>query len=252
MINLDTIVIVSGGFDPIHSGHIELFKNAKKAGDKVIVLLNSDSWLIRKKGKFFMDWVCREIILSSISYIDEVHTVDDRTDTVIAGLRKIREKYKDNRIIFANGGNRKSDTTPEVSVCIELEMEMHWNMDMGTTMSSSALLIKFSQIKETRGWGYYSILAQGDRYKVKELFIKPFCGISLQKHMFRSEHWTIVSGVAAVLNDNKTSIVRENESVFIPVGNIHRLRNNTNCPIKVIETQVGSYLEEDDIIRLSS
>lgn len=250
MDNLDTIIIVYGAFDPIHSGHIELFKNSKEVGDKLIVLLNSDSFLTKIKGKPFMDWTCRKIILSSIVYIDEVAGLDDRGGTICLGLRKIRKKYPDNQIIFANGGDRKIDTTPEVSVCKELGIEMYWNMDSGKTMSSSDLLLNYTHITKTRGWGSYTIIAQGDRYKVKELLIKPFRGITLQKHEFRSEHWTIVNGVATVLNGNKTSIVRENESVFIPVGNIHRLRNNTTQSIKIIETQVGNYLEEDDIVRL--
>ena len=94
------------------------------------------------------------------------------------------------------------------------------------------------------------LYSKGPRYKVKELLIKPYCGISLQKHAFRSEHWTVVNGVATVFIDRDTIVVRDNETVFIPVGLVHRLVNNTNHPIKLIEIQVGTYLDEDDIIRL--
>ena len=111
------IVVVSGGFDPIHSGHIEYFKSAKEHGDKLIVALNSDKWLERKKGKFFMPFSERYSIVSSIYYIDEVIDFDDdHLGSCINALEKIKKLYPDDEIYFANGGDRNNQNIPEMSV----------------------------------------------------------------------------------------------------------------------------------------
>lgn len=109
-----TTVCVSGGFDPIHHGHIVLLEEAADYG-KVLVLLNSDEWLRKKKGYVFMDWRYRRKILESIKYVDRVAPVDDLIDgTVCAALEAYMPTY------FANGGDRTAENTPELKLCEKL------------------------------------------------------------------------------------------------------------------------------------
>ena len=100
-----------------------------------------------------------------------------------------------------------------------------------------------------RPWGWYEVIDQGERFKVKNIEVKPGHRLSLQKHHHRTEHWVVVSGTAEVqLNENK-QLLGENQSMYIPLGCIHRLSNPGKIPLKIIEVQSGPYLEEDDIER---
>jgi mannose-1-phosphate guanylyltransferase/mannose-6-phosphate isomerase len=101
-----------------------------------------------------------------------------------------------------------------------------------------------------RPWGYYQGVDEGDRYQVKRIVVKPSGKLSLQKHLHRAEHWVVVRGAAQVSVDGKEALVTENESVYLPLGCVHRLVNPGKIPLELIEVQVGSYLGEDDIIRL--
>ena len=104
-------------------------------------------------------------------------------------------------------------------------------------------------MKEERPWGWYEVIDQGDRFKVKNIEVKPGHRLSLQKHHHRTEHWIVVSGTAEVqLNDSK-QLLGENQSTYIPLGCMHRLSNPGKIPLKIIEVQCGSYLEENDIER---
>lgn len=101
-----------------------------------------------------------------------------------------------------------------------------------------------------RPWGTYTVLEESNGYKIKRIEVKPNSRLSLQKHKFRNEHWVVISGVATVEIDDKKFLLNENESTYIKAEQIHRLSNNTNNPLVIIEVQVGSYTGEDDIIRL--
>jgi mannose-1-phosphate guanylyltransferase/mannose-6-phosphate isomerase len=101
-----------------------------------------------------------------------------------------------------------------------------------------------------RPWGYYQDVDIAPRYRVKRIVVKPGSKLSLQKHFHRSEHWVVVKGTAEVTLGNDVRSVHENESIYIPIGNIHRLANPGKIPLELIEVQVGSYLGEDDIVRL--
>jgi mannose-1-phosphate guanylyltransferase/mannose-6-phosphate isomerase len=101
-----------------------------------------------------------------------------------------------------------------------------------------------------RPWGYYQGIDEGARYQVKRLMVKPGSKLSLQKHFHRAEHWVVVKGTAEVTVNDKVSTVHENESVYIPIGGVHRLANPGKIPLELVEVQVGSYLGEDDIVRL--
>jgi mannose-1-phosphate guanylyltransferase/mannose-6-phosphate isomerase len=101
-----------------------------------------------------------------------------------------------------------------------------------------------------RPWGFYEGLIRGDRFQVKRIVVKPGAKLSLQKHFHRAEHWVAVAGSALVTRDGETTLLRENESVYLPLGCEHRLENPGRIPLTLIEVQSGSYLGEDDIVRL--
>jgi len=113
---MKNIVVVSGGFDPIHSGHIAYFKAAKALGDQLIVGVNSDEWLIRKKGKAFMPMHERQAIVQSIKYVDYVIRFNDDDDSAILLLKLVKQTWPNDKIIFANGGDRNESNNREISV----------------------------------------------------------------------------------------------------------------------------------------
>ena len=128
-------VMVSGGFDPIHGGHVQMIRDAARYGD-VIVVANSDEWLMRKKGYVFMSFEERAKILKEIKGVIVVSAVDDSDDTVCNAIRMLRPDY------FANGGDRGKTNTPEQDVCEELEVEMLWGIGGSYKFNSSSDLAK--------------------------------------------------------------------------------------------------------------
>ena len=104
-------------------------------------------------------------------------------------------------------------------------------------------------MKEERPWGWYEVIDQGDRFKVKNIEVKPGQRLSLQKHHHRTEHWIVVSGTAEVQLNETRQLLGENQSTYIPLGCMHRLSNPGKIPLKIIEVQSGAYLEEDVIER---
>jgi cytidyltransferase-like protein len=129
------LIAVSGGFDPIHKGHIRMIREAAKLGD-VIVILNSDDWLVRKKDYKFMDFIERSYIAGSVKGVVMTSGVDDSDGTVCEALRRIKPDA------FANGGDRYNTNTPEMDVCKELGIEMLWNIGGEKEQSSSNLVDK--------------------------------------------------------------------------------------------------------------
>jgi D-beta-D-heptose 7-phosphate kinase/D-beta-D-heptose 1-phosphate adenosyltransferase len=126
-------IAVSGGFDPVHVGHVRMIQGAALNGD-VLVIVNSDEWLLRKKGYVFMPFNEREEILLAIKGVTRVVPVDDSDGTVCDALRKYLPDF------FANGGDRVQTNTPEMSVCEELGIEMVWNIGGEKIQSSSDLV----------------------------------------------------------------------------------------------------------------
>ena len=137
------IIILSGGFDPVHKGHVRMFKEASKLG-KVFVGLNSDEWLIRKKNKFFMPFEERKEILDAIKYIDKTKSFNDDDDTACDLIKKIHSEYSDKyNVFFGNGGDRTNKTTPEFEFCNNNNIDMIWGLGGGKIQSSSELLKKW-------------------------------------------------------------------------------------------------------------
>ncbi len=128
----DTIC-VSGGFDPVHIGHLRMIQEAAQYG-QVIVIVNSDEWLMRKKGYIFMPFEERCEILRGFAGVVQTSGVDDSDGTVCEALRRLKPTY------FANGGDRKTDNTPEMDVCAEENISLLWTMGGGKIQSSSTLV----------------------------------------------------------------------------------------------------------------
>ena len=136
------ISLVSGGFDPIHRGHINYIRAAKELGDELCVGLNSNTWLERKKGKFFMPSYERKEILLAIKYVDNVILFDDSDETANDIIKQVCSLYRDFdvNIYFANGGDRGKGNVPELDVCKDLKVVMLWGIGGGKIQSSSWLI----------------------------------------------------------------------------------------------------------------
>jgi len=248
------IIVVSGGFDPIHSGHIAYFKSAKELGEKLIVALNSDEWLINKKGKFFMPFKERKSIVENISCVDLViDFIDDESGSAINALTKIKEMHPTDEIIFANGGDRTKENIPEMSVDnIKFQFSVGGNEKKN---SSSWILKSWQYYHEERLWGSFYNLFEEDQIKVKELIVAPGKGMSFQKHFKRSEIWLVSKG-SCIVNyskdspDNKNNLkLKKFDHYFVPVGEWHQITNPFSEPCHLIEIQYGEECIEEDIER---
>ncbi len=135
------IILVSGGFDPIHSGHIKLINDANNYGD-VVVLLNSDTWLQNKKGKEFLPFGERKIIMQNIKGVLDVIEFDDTDNTCIDGIKKAKSFFNNKVIKFANGGDRNNNTTPEKAYCDRNNIETLFGIGGDNKSNSSSWILK--------------------------------------------------------------------------------------------------------------
>ena len=249
------LIVVSGGFDPIHSGHIAYFKSAKSHGDKLIVALNSDAWLEKKKGKFFMPFHERKSIVEAIKYVDEVISFeDDDLGSATNALIKVKEMFPEDDIAFANGGDRNKGNIPEMSVeGVEFIFSVGGDDKKN---SSSWILKKWKYFQEERVWGsYYNLFKDGD-VKVKELIVAPKQGMSFQRHKFRSEIWLVSKGCCVVNfsknnpENRETVTLKKFDKYLAKVGDWHQITNPFDKPCHLIEIQYGEEVSEEDIERL--
>jgi cytidyltransferase-like protein len=249
------IVVVSGGFDPIHSGHISYFKSAKELGEKLIVALNSDAWLIKKKEKFFMPFEERKIIIENLSMVDEVIDFDDdEFGSASQALIKIKGFYPKDKIIFCNGGDRTKDNIPEMQI-----KDILFEFGVGgedKKNSSSWILKDYQYDKEERVWGEFYNLFSNDFLKLKELIIKPKQGMSFQKHFLRNEIWFVSKGQCSVNfskddpNNFEEISLHTEETFHVQKEAWHQIFNPFDEPCHIIEIQYGEETNEDDIERL--
>jgi cytidyltransferase-like protein len=245
---MKTIVVVSGGFDPVHSGHIKLIKQARLLGDVLIVGINSDEWLARKKGRAFMPWQERLCVLNNLSSVDEVYTFDDEDGTACHLLQQVRAHYPADRIIFANGGDRTQDNIPEMAIAgVEFAFGVGGE---DKSNSSSWILQEWKAPKTERPWGYYRVLHEALGMKVKELTVMPGQTLSMQRHSSRAEYWQVSEGRCVVEGEGRrqTSLATH-DSYQIPTNEWHRLYNPFDQPCCIVEIQYGPNCVEEDIER---
>jgi cytidyltransferase-like protein len=251
------IVIITGGFDPLHSGHLDYIKAASKLGDMLIVGVNSDEWLVRKKGQPFMPIFERQNVISSIKGVDAAWTFDDSDGSGKDVIRQARQNYPDATLIFANGGDRTAKNIPEMDIEDE-NIEFVFGVGGSNKANSSSwILQEWKAPKTERIWGYYRILHDnGPQVKLKELTVEPGKTLSMQRHFKRSELWFVTEGTATLYTiDQNENYVRCEYNLFdtihIPVNSWHQLANDTDHPLKIIEIQYGENCIEEDIERKS-
>ena len=244
---MNTIVIVTGGFDPIHSGHIEYLKAAKSLGDILVVGVNSDEWLVRKKGQAFMPLDERVSIIQNLKMVDDCIVFDDTNGDAIDAINRVKTLYPDNRYIFANGGDRTASNIPEMSV-----RNVEFAFGVGGTNkknSSSWILTEWKSPKTERPWGYYRVLHDVPGIKVKELTVNPQSSLSMQRHESRSEYWMVAEGTATVTSSDSISTLVTHDEYHVPEHTWHQLSNITDRPLRIIEIQYGESCVEEDIER---
>ena len=243
------IVLVTGGFDPLHSGHIAYLKAAKQLGNILVVGVNSDAWLARKKGQAFMPLLERTAIIRELGCVDFVIDFDDADNTAKHAIWMVRQSYPQDHIVFANGGDRTDKNIPEMDVA---DTNITFAFGVGGTNkanSSSWILQEWKAPKTERPWGYYRVLHEVPGLKVKELTVNPGCSLSMQRHAHRSEFWIVSEGVAKVEREYAALLLHPHETISIGTGQWHQLSNPYGAPVKVIEIQYGSNCIEEDIER---
>ena len=250
------IVIVTGGFDPVHSGHIAYLKAARELGDQLIVGVNSDEWLERKKGKSFMPVTERVTIIENLKPVDGVLLFNDNDGSAVEAIKNVRQLYPDADLVFANGVDRTNVNIPEMSF---KDDRLTFEFGVGGTNkanSSSWILEEWKKPKTVRAWGYYRVLHEvGANVKLKELTVAPKTCLSMQRHEHRAEFWFVAEGEGAVYTLDKSTDhdlkchMTAHQHTFINTNEWHMLCNETDRPLRLIEIQYGDNCVEEDIER---
>lgn len=251
------IVLATGGFDPIHSGHLDYFKESAKLGDIFVVGLNSDSWLTRKKGRAFMPITERRAIIENLKMVNKVMEFNDDTNNSVDCINQLLKDYPNDEIVFVNGGDRDHTNVPEqVEFANNPRVSFIFGVGGNDKKNSSRwILNEWRAPKTDRAWGNYRIIHEtGKNLKVKELNVEPGKSLSMQKHELRSEFWFVAEGYATLYtwvqnNEKLIGVYGEHEDIWIPKRKWHRLANETNENLRLIELQYGEECTELDILR---
>jgi cytidyltransferase-like protein len=235
------IVVVSGGFDPIHSGHIKLLNSAKTYGDYLIVGVNSDEWLQRKKGKAFMTYFERSAILQNLKAVDEVMSFDDSDGTACDLLERVKKTYPGYPIIFANGGDRTPDNIPETEI---KDIIFKFSVGGQTKVNSSGIILNnWAFPKTVRPWGWHRILEDRSIYKVKELVLGPNQTLPAKKYPLQ-KHWFVLEGECIIetdyLDTPQTIMISQGHSYGLGAGVLHQAKNNLDTPCHILEVRYES------------
>lgn len=240
-------IIVSGGFYPLHSGHVAYLQAAAKLGDRLVVGVNSDAWLIVKKSRSFMPLKERLSVIRALGCVNEAMSFDDSDGTALKLIEAVKTKYPQDQIVFANGGDRTKGNIPERAAT---GVEFVFGVGGRDKRNSSSWLLDNWQAPRTeKAWGHYRVFHDADNVKVKELVVDPHLSLSVQRHRHRSEHWHVVQGTAVARVGDRTHLLNQHGTVDIPCGQWHQLSNPTNTVLRVLEIQYGKSCDEQDIER---
>jgi len=240
-------VAVSGGFDPVHVGHVQMFERARALGDRLVVILNNDNWLLAKKGFVFMPEAERVALLQSLEYVDDVvlteHSKNDDDRSVCRALETIRPD------IFGNGGDRRNEADiPEAALCERFGIEMVFNL--GNKIQSSSWLTARIPKLEDRPWGEIETFKTKPEWWLKTLTLRPGERISLQKHSRRGEMYVCVEGEVTVELGDHVFVMRpfDNHPVATVFDKniVHRISSLTGGT--VVEIAIGD-CDVKDIVR---
>jgi cytidyltransferase-like protein len=249
------IVLITGGFDPLHSGHIAYFKAAKELGDILVVGVNSDAWLTRKKGSPFMPFMERAAIVRNIVGVDFVINFNDDDGSAKHAIWMVRQSYPQDKIIFANGGDRTNTNSPEMDTD-DTNIEFAFGVGGENKMNSSSwILQEWKTPKTLRPWGYYRVLHEVPGMKVKELTVDPGKSLSMQRHNHRAEYWIVSKGQAIVNRatpldfELPPAVLDQHNQLHVAVQEWHQLTNPYEHPLKIVEIQYGEQCVEEDIER---
>jgi cytidyltransferase-like protein len=239
----------------LHSGHIAYFKAAKALGNHLIVGVNSDAWLTRKKGRPFMPWAERAAIIKELSVVDEVIDFDDSDGSANFAIYNCLQKYPEHKLIFANGGDRVPDNCPEYIYKNTPWVEFAFGVGGNDKKNSSSwILEEWKNPKTIRDWGWYRVLDDKAGYKVKELVIEPGKSLSDQRHFLRSEHWYVLKGSCTLRTEYK-NVTQQIDLTELTFGYVigkevwHKVTNNTENFCHILEVQYGEQCVENDIER---
>ena len=244
--------LLSGGFDPVHIGHLAMIKEANKIAKEVVILLNSDKWLERKKGKPFMVESQRAQILEEFKSVSKVIVQNDDDDSSNNAIISFVKNNPKKTICYCNGGDRSHEKKiREASICKEHNVDLIFGIGGVHKLESSSSLTKnyLSEI-EKRPWGNFHVIARGNGYQIKEMNINPKNKQSLQKHRHRSEYWQVIEGEGKVYLEDSEIKLKPGDNIFIPKGSLHRLENTNSQNLMIVEIQIGDLISEDDIERI--
>jgi cytidyltransferase-like protein len=252
---METVVLTTGGFDPLHSGHIAYFESAKKLGDILVVGVNSDEWLARKKGRSFMNRHERTAVVDALKVVDRTVWFDDSDGSARAAIKNVEAMYPNSKIIFANGGDRTATNIPEMDIADDNVQFVFGVGGENKKNSSSWILEEWKAPKTERPWGYYRVLHDVAGMKVKELTVDPGQSLSMQRHRLRHEYWIVQEGTAVVNSQTSGGYAMPPKTLYkynehhVPMLEWHQLTNPFSVPLKIVEIQYGEQCIEEDIER---
>ena len=194
---------------------------------------------------------------SDIGSWDAVHEIQTQDSSGNSGVGDVLHYHAENTYLHSTSRLVVALGTKNLSVIETSDAVLVIDHSSAQSIKDAINYLKANNRKELTGhticyrpWGHYETLNLNPRFQVKRINVKPGAKLSLQKHFHRSEHWVVVKGTAVVTNGEQEILLTENESTYIPLGTLHRLHNPGTIPLELIEVQSGSYLGEDDIVRV--